>query len=185
MRWRLYATAEQLNAKSLTPADYCIAAFTGQDFEDCGDSAGILQKVKDVFEERFQRGEKVQYINAAYDIQQFYAVSARFNELNKDIAMVNYYIADRKAKKDPIDQDYNEDAYRTDCEAEKQPKGFPSRKTGMCKKEPINLDEAKTELEEVKGQIKEIEEQNLNERFLGVVFIIMEKPSDCTFILDR
>ena len=38
MRWRLYNLAEILNAKALTPADYCIAAFTGQDFSDNGDS---------------------------------------------------------------------------------------------------------------------------------------------------
>mgnify|MGYP006952861490 CR=1 FL=1 len=87
--------------------------------------------------------------------------------------------------KEPEEPDYNEEAYRAECEADKQPKGFPTRKTGICKKEPINLDEAKTELEEVKGEIKEIEESNLKDRFLGVVFIIMEKPSDCTYILDR
>ena len=48
MRKRLYDFAEQLNAKALTPADYCIAAF-GTDFSDNGDSEVILNEVKEVF----------------------------------------------------------------------------------------------------------------------------------------
>jgi hypothetical protein len=35
MRKKLFAKAEELNAKSLTPADYCIMAM-GTDFEDNG-----------------------------------------------------------------------------------------------------------------------------------------------------
>lgn len=123
MRWRLYALAELLNSKALTPADYCIAAF-GTDFSDNGDSEVILQEVKEVFEERFKRGDKVQYINAAYNIQTFYEVSARYNELHKDIAMVQYYIANRKTekKKDSEDlenPDYNEESYKAECESDK------------------------------------------------------------------
>lgn len=154
MRWRLYNLAEELNAKALTPADYCIAAFTGQDFSDCGDSQVILEEVKEVFEDRFQKGSKVQYINAAYNIQTFYEVSERFNELNKDIAMIEYYISQRKTEKDKEtgeleNPDYNEDTYKEECESEKQPRGFPSKKTGFCKKEPISLEASRAELEEV------------------------------------
>lgn len=161
MRWRLYGQAEILNAKALTPADYCIAAFTGQDFEDSGDSENILQKVKEVFEERFSRGEKVQYVNAAYNISNFYEVSERYAEINKDIAMVNYYINKRKTAKNKEtdeleDPDYNEDSFRADSQAEKQPKGFPKKKAGpgfCAKKVPLDLDALNAELEEVKGQI--------------------------------
>lgn len=56
LRKKLFATAEQLNAESLTPADYCVMAFTGQDFENVGDEESMEKEIKDVFEERFKLG---------------------------------------------------------------------------------------------------------------------------------
>lgn len=69
-------------------------------------------------------GGKIQYINAAYDIGAFYEVSARFNELNKEIALVEYYIESRKTEKEKDseelkDPDYNEDQYRAECDEKK------------------------------------------------------------------
>jgi hypothetical protein len=60
-------------------------------------------------------------INAAYDIGNFYEVSSKFNSLNKDIALVEYYIKTRAAEEDEEtkekkDPDYNEDKYRAECD---------------------------------------------------------------------
>lgn len=109
-------------------------------------------------------GHKIQYINVAYDIENFYEVSSRFNTLNKEIALVEYYIQSRKTElkkgtdelKDP---DYDEEKYRAECEQKKQPRGFPKRKFEgkWCKKEPINIDEARNELKDVEVEIKDLE----------------------------
>lgn len=79
------------------------------------------KEIKDVFEERFKLGNQIQYINAAYDIGNFYEVSSKFNSLNKDIALVEYYIKTRAAEEDEEtkekkDPDYNEDKYRAECD---------------------------------------------------------------------
>jgi hypothetical protein len=58
MRKSLYRYAEELNAKSLTPADYCVMC-VGCDFEEPGNADLILSDVKEVMEERFGLGEKV------------------------------------------------------------------------------------------------------------------------------
>lgn len=74
--------------------------------------------------------------------------------------MVEFYIKSRKEEKDKEsgelkDPDYNEDSYRAECGEKKQPRGFPKKKPpggGFCaKKVPINIDEARSELEDVKG----------------------------------
>jgi hypothetical protein len=70
-----------LNAKSLTPADYCLMCI-GCEFDEPGNADFIDTEVKEVMEGRFKMGEKVQYTNAAYDISDFYAVTSKFNELN-------------------------------------------------------------------------------------------------------
>jgi hypothetical protein len=98
MRKKLFAMAEELNAKSLTPADYCIM-INGCDFDDNGNEEAILGEIKEVFDNRFNAGGKVQYINAAYDIANFYEVSSRYNTLNKEIALVEFYIEQRKTEK--------------------------------------------------------------------------------------
>ena len=123
MRKKLFAMAEELNAKSLTPADYCIMAM-GTDFDDAGNSESMLAEVKEVFDNKWNMGDKIQYINAAYDIENFYEVSSKYNSLNKDIAMVEYYIESRKTEKEKDseelkDPDYNEDKYRAECEEKK------------------------------------------------------------------
>jgi len=58
MRKRLFALAEELNAKSLTPADYCIMAM-GTDFEDNGNSDAILNEIKEVFDNKWNLGNKI------------------------------------------------------------------------------------------------------------------------------
>jgi hypothetical protein len=133
MRKKLFAMAEELNAKSLTPADYCVMVMNC-DFDDNGSEQTIHAEIKDVFNSKFNNmGEKIQYINAAYDIENFYEVSSRFNTLNKDIALVEYYIESRKTEKEKDseelkDPEYNEDKYRAECDEKKQPRGFPKRK---------------------------------------------------------
>jgi len=163
MRKKLFALAEELNAKSLTPADYCIMGL-GMDFEDAGNSESMLAEIKEVFDNKWNMGDKVQYINPAYDIENFYEVSAKYNNLNKEIALVEYYIESRKTETEKDSEelkspDYNEDAYRAECDEKKQPRGFPKRKIEgkWCAKEPINIDEARNELKDVEEQIKEIE----------------------------
>lgn len=70
---------------------------------------------------------------------------------------MEFYIKQRKEAKDKEtgelkDPDYNEDSYRADCGEKKQPRGFPKQNVPgkWCKKEPINIDDARKELEEVK-----------------------------------
>jgi len=51
-------------------------------------------------------------------------VSSRFNALNKEIALVEYYIESRKTEKQKgseelKDPDYNEDKYRAECDLKK------------------------------------------------------------------
>jgi len=58
MRKRLYMLAEELNAKSLTPADYCVM-IRNCDFDDNGSEESILAEVKEVFENRYNLGNKV------------------------------------------------------------------------------------------------------------------------------
>ena len=108
--------------------------------------------------------QDVMGIKSTDDIENFYEVSSRFNALNKEIAMVEYYIESRKTETEKDSEelkspDYNEDAYRAECEEKKQPRGFPKRKIEgkWCAKEPINIDEARNELKDVEEQIKEIE----------------------------
>lgn len=81
MRSKLYDYAEQLNAASLTPADYCVQVI-GCELEDAGNADSIFNEVKEVMQDRFGLGEKVQYVNAAYNTSDFYALSAKFNEIN-------------------------------------------------------------------------------------------------------
>jgi hypothetical protein len=68
---------------------------------------------------------------------------------------------------------------------EKVPKGFPKRKNPekRCSKMPINIDETKKELEEVEERINDLENANLDERFLKTVFIIVERPSDASRVI--
>jgi hypothetical protein len=40
-------------------------------------------------------------------------------------------------------------------------------------------------LKEIEEKIKELEEANLDERFLKVVFIILDRPSDATRVLTE
>jgi hypothetical protein len=92
LRRQLYLKAEQLNAKSLTAADYCIMIMNCS-FEDNGNSELIFNDVKEVMQERFEIGDKVQYTNAAYDINDFYECSASVTELNGYIGIVEHYIS--------------------------------------------------------------------------------------------
>ena len=81
----------------------------------------MKKEIVDVFEARYKLGGQVQYINAAYDIGNFYEVSSKFNSLSKDIALVEYYIRTRAAEvdeetKEKKDPEYNEDKYRAECD---------------------------------------------------------------------
>ena len=50
MRKRLFATAELLNAESLTPADYCVMALTGKKaFEHTENEDEMFEEIKEVF----------------------------------------------------------------------------------------------------------------------------------------
>jgi len=125
--------------------------------------------------------------------------------LNGEIATVDHFIEEQK-KETP---DYNEDAYRADMDkkTKDKPKGFPKRKINKRlvdsegnpklddegkvkrsfwkKKGPTNIDHAREELKEVEERIKELEEANLDERFLNVVFIILDRPSDASRVLSE
>lgn len=202
MRSKLYQYAEELNAKSLTPADYCVMC-VGCDFDEPGNADHIHNEIKDVMEDRFGLGNKVQYVNAAYRINDFYEHMEDLHRLNGEIATVEHFIEEQK-KETP---DYNEDAYRADMGKKKLPKGFPKRKINKIlvdkegnpklddegnpkrsfwkKKLPTNIDDARKELKETEEKIKELEEANLDERFLKVVFIVLDRPSDATRVLTE
>jgi hypothetical protein len=186
MRFQLIKNAEVLNSKSLTPADYCIMGM-GMDFEEPGNADHINEKIKEYFEENYQMGSKIQYTNAAYNIGEFYSTSTRYNDLNGQIALVEYYIEQRKTDKENPDPEYNEDKYREDLGAEEVPKGFPKAKIPgkLCGKAPINIDEARNELKEVEETIKSLESEDLGDRFLGIVFIIVERPTDASRVLNQ
>ena len=81
---------------------------------------------------------------------------------------------------------YDEEAYKTDMASDKLPKGFPKRKdkSKKCGSMPIDIDAVRTELEETQEKITELETANLGERFLGVVFCIVERPSDASKVID-
>jgi hypothetical protein len=66
------------------------------------------------------------------------------------------------------------------------PKGFPKKKNPekRCSKIPINLDETKKELEEIEEKIKDLENANLDDRFLKTVFIIVDRPSDASRVIE-
>ena len=100
---------------------------------------------------------------------------------------MEYYIEQQKKSEENPRPDYDEAAYLEECEAEKQPKGFPKRKAEgkWCSKVPINLYEAKNELTEVNEKISELESADLHDRFLGIVFIVVERPSDASRILGE
>jgi hypothetical protein len=68
---------------------------------------------------------------------------------------------------------------------EKVPKGFPKTKDPekRCGKKPVNIDETRTELAEVEEKIKDLENANLDDRFLKVVFVVLERPSDASRVL--
>ena len=53
------------------------------------------------------------------------------------------------------------------------------------KREPINIDEVRNELNALEEQIKEIETQNLCEKFLGVVFVVLDRPSDASRVINK
>jgi len=186
MRFQLIKNAEILNSKSLTPADYCIMGMN-MDFEEPGNADHIHEKIKEYFEENYQMGSKIIYTNAAYNIGEFYSTSTRYNDLNGQIALVEYYIEQRKTDKEDPQPDYNEDKYREELGAEKVPEGFPKAKVPgkLCGKAPINIDEARNELKEVEETIKSLESEDLGDRFLGIVFIIVERPTDASKVLNQ
>lgn len=123
--------------------------------------------------------------------------------MNGEIAIVEHFIDEQK-KENP---DYNEDSYRADMVKKKLPKTFPRRKINKIlvdkegnqkvddegkpkrsfwkKKCPTNIDDARKELKEVEEKIKELEEAKLDERFLKVVFIVLDRPSDATRVLSE
>ena len=59
------------------------------------------------------------------------------------------------------------------------------KKSFFRRKLPIDIDDARKELKEIDEKIKEIEEANLGERFLNVIFIVLDRPSDATRVLTR
>jgi hypothetical protein len=70
--------------------------------------------------------------------------------------------------------------------SDKLPRGFPKRKDKekRCGSMPIDIEAVRTELEEVQDKIKELETANLSERFFGVVFCIVDRPSDANKVID-
>lgn len=114
-----------------------------------------------------------------------------YNDLQGRIALVEYYISKQKEE----DDSYNEDSYRAAMAPEEEgkkvkvPKGFPKMKDpegGFCAgKIPIDIDAQRDQLKEVEAQIEALENANLAERFLGVVFIIFERPSHATKVIAK
>lgn len=80
MRRRLLTKIMELDDKALTPSDYCLMGMHMK-FEDYT-AQGMKEEITEYFIENYnQLEENIEYINISYNINKYYKLSQRYDEL--------------------------------------------------------------------------------------------------------
>lgn len=79
MRFTLKSYSLELDSKAFTPSDFCVQGINMK-FENYNPKA-ISQSIKKHFKLKYDL--EVEYVNAAFDISDFFKLSERFHELLK------------------------------------------------------------------------------------------------------
>jgi len=103
MRKKLLEEALKLDLDAFTPSDFCLMG-TNIKFTDY-DPEAMKEKVKAHFEKKYNISD-VQYVNFAYDIQNFYELTEKYNELSKQQMLVQAYCKQNKME---------EETYKSRC----------------------------------------------------------------------
>lgn len=182
MRKRLADKANTLDADVNSPADYCIVA-KNLKFKDYSNEA-IEESIKNHFQSKYGiEGKDYQYSNPAYNIEDYYNVSAKYDALNKKEQLVLGYIKEMKI---------TEEAYKTQMlDTESLPKDFPMEKKGICSNaEPLDLETIRAEINEIKVEIEDMErkdddsQEELEKLFTGTVFVILNYEADVQKVIN-
>lgn len=172
VRRQLLNKAQDLDRDAYTPADYCLMG-TSMAFDDYAQLA-VENHLKGYFKDRFDLD--IVYANACYNIDDFYKVSERFNEVSKKKGIIQFFCKEH---------DITEEAYK--AEQGNDPEDYPRWKSGVCSTAVLNLDEVEAEFKEVEELIKGFEDRAGNAgaaeeqeaAFTGIVFVVFERPGDC------
>ena len=80
MRRRLLTKIMELDDKALAPSDYCLMGMHMK-FEDYT-AQGMKEEITEYFTENYnQLEENIEYINISYNINKYYKLSQRYDEL--------------------------------------------------------------------------------------------------------
>ena len=182
MRKRLADKANTLDDDVNSPADYCVVA-KNLKFKDYSNVA-IEETIKNHFQSKYGiEGKDYQYSNPTYNIEDYYNVSSKYDALNKKEQLVLAYIKEKNI---------SVEAYKTQMlDLDILPKDFPMEKKGLCSNpEPLDLETIRTEINEVKAEIEDMERKNddsqeeLENLFTGTVFVILNYESDAQKVIN-
>ena len=87
MRKQLLSSIDKLDIENLTPSDYCLQGYY-MNFEDYKPQA-MEQEIRNFFNEEYEGlGDKIEYVNPAYDIGSYYELSEKMRILSKELQIV-------------------------------------------------------------------------------------------------
>ena len=83
---------EELDQDAITPSDYCLMGMH-MTFDGDYSQKGIEKELREYLNDKYQRmGDQIHYVNVAYEIKDFFKLTTRFNELDKNIKIAEGYI---------------------------------------------------------------------------------------------
>lgn len=185
IKTKLWQKISELDQSAFTPSDYCIMG-SNMDFDGYSPEA-IKKGVVEYFNDNYDgMGDKIVYVNPAYKIGEFYKLSTRYTELNKQKMMLALFKQSGEYSDDQMQEfvDLGDSA----------PEDYPKIKKGLCGKKPLITSEVDDEIKDVEAQIAEFEKQasdgddnddsKQQEAFTGIVFIVFKNPQDCLRVMQ-
>ena len=94
MRKKLLETSLKLDKDTFSPSDFCLMGMNMEYALNNYAPDKIEEEIKEVFKRKY--GANVEYVNAAFDIEDFYALSEKFMMLSKLKNLVQSYCESNK-----------------------------------------------------------------------------------------
>ena len=149
MRKKLLNSIDELDMENLTPSDYCLQGHYMK-FESYTQES-MEKEVREFFNQEYDMlGDKIEYVNPAYNIGSYYELSEKIRLLSKEMQMVDEYIAKNG---------YTLAKYVDMMENYKHDETFPKKSGGgICGgTKPIDYQETKDAIAEIKKEMEEYE----------------------------
>jgi hypothetical protein len=129
MRKQLLRSIDKLDIENLTPSDYCLQGYY-MEFEDYKPAA-MEEEIRKYFNEEYNgMGDKIEYVNPAYDIGSYYELSEKMRMLSKEMQMVEQYMTTNNL---------NPSKYSDMMATAQHDNDFPKKKSGFCGSAPIDF----------------------------------------------